>query len=159
MTLCLFVRSTGPAGAVTTKPVPVASGWVPARSSISSERTDGIAIVTGFLNIALNVFAIPAYGPGGAAMVSLVTNIAVAVGYITFSRMSVVKWSGTRRVVLPFFLTVVLCALTWNIRFVSLGLLLPPTLALFSVILYFVGLAPSERTLIFGADRGAIISQ
>lgn len=137
-----------------------AEGYALMLTTSRSQSVRMIVVMFGtVLNIALNVFAIPAYGPGGAAMVSLVTNIAVAVGYITFSRMSVVKWSGTRRVVLPFFLTVVLCALTWNIRFVSLGLLLPPTLALFSVILYFVGLAPSERTLIFGADRGAIISQ
>ncbi|MBN1397046.1 MAG: flippase [Bacteroidetes bacterium] len=100
------------------------------------------------INIALNTWLIPLYGVLGAAIVSLVTNTVVALGYMACSRVSIIKWSFEFRCISLFGFSLFLGMAIWNFRFISIWFLLPPIIILFAVLIYFLGLSQKERIAI-----------
>jgi O-antigen/teichoic acid export membrane protein len=115
-----------------------------------------VAIGGTVLNIALNAFAIPAYGPLGAAVVSLVTNVAVGIAFIATSRQSIVQWTFEPRNLILFALTAVVLMVLWQIRTISLWITAPVVLGLYAVALYHVGFTREQLALVFARDKGAV---
>jgi O-antigen/teichoic acid export membrane protein len=107
------------------------------------------------LNIALNVFAIPEYGPLGAAVVSLVTNVAVGAAYIAASRQSIAQWTFEPRNLMLFAFTAVVLMALWQVRTVSLWITAPVVLSLYAFALYHVGFTREQLALVFARDKGA----
>jgi O-antigen/teichoic acid export membrane protein len=108
------------------------------------------------LNIALNVFAIPEYGPLGAAVVSLITNAAVGVAFIAASRQSILHWTFELRNLMLFAFTAVILAVLWQMRTISFWVTAPVVVGLYAFALYFVGFTREQLALVFARDKGAV---
>jgi O-antigen/teichoic acid export membrane protein len=100
------------------------------------------------VNFLLNAYMIPLYGPWGAAVVSLVTNILVGAGYIIGSRQSFLRWSCEGRYLLAFGIAAVTAVLAWNLRMVSVWITIPVALAVCIAAIYWVGFSRQEWNLI-----------
>jgi O-antigen/teichoic acid export membrane protein len=107
-----------------------------------------IVVAGTLINIALNIWLIPLYGVWGTAIVSLITNITVAFGYMICSRVSIRKWSFEFRSIALFGFSLLLGLVMWNYRIISIWFLLPPTVILFAFIIYFFGFSQRERMVI-----------
>jgi O-antigen/teichoic acid export membrane protein len=107
-------------------------------------------------NVLLNLFVIPRYGPWGAAAVSLATNLLVAIGYITLSKMPFFKWTFGLRNSILFAISAVLCYCLLNLQMISMwyGILL--VTALYAAGFYFIGYTRDEWAVIFNREHGAI---
>jgi O-antigen/teichoic acid export membrane protein len=112
-----------------------------------------IVIAGTVTNLALNAYMIPRYGPWGAALVSLVTNILVGVAYIIGSRQSFLRWTGDPLYVLSFCISLGIAILGWNFREVSVWLTAPLIIVLCGLIVYFVGFSREEWKLISARSR------
>jgi O-antigen/teichoic acid export membrane protein len=105
------------------------------------------------INLALNVYMIPRYGPWGAALVSFVTNILVGVGYVIGSRQPFLRWTGDPLYVISFCISLGIAILGWNFREVSVWLTAPLTIVLCGLIAYFIGFSREEWKLITARSR------
>jgi len=101
-------------------------------------------------NVALNALAIPAYGPFGAGMVSLVTNVLVGAGFVLASRQPVREWSLQGRVILALGAAGGIAWIAWMVRSLSLWVGVPLILLLFGVVVLTAGYTRAERRLLFG---------
>jgi O-antigen/teichoic acid export membrane protein len=108
------------------------------------------------LNVALNIFAIPAYGPLGAAVVALVTNLAVGAAYIIASGRPFLEWTCDRRNMLLFGLTAVLLVLLWQIRPISFWLTGPAVAVLYAFAFYRIGFTREQLALVFSRNKSAV---
>lgn len=111
-------------------------------------------IMATVMTVVLNFYAIPRYGIYGAAFVSLLTNLALATGLFWSLRSFFAQWTFDAQYILPAALTIVLGIVLWNLRVLSLWQSLPPALALYALVLYFVGYTKDERRMIFGWASG-----
>jgi len=108
------------------------------------------------LNLALNAWAIPRYGPWGAAVVSLTTNFLVGAGFIIASRQSFWRWTGD-----PLYLAAagIMCgigAVAWHFHDLSLWVAGPISLVLCGLVIYRVGYSGEERKLLAARPDRAV---
>lgn len=113
-----------------------------------------IVIAATLMNFALNTYAIPRYGLPGAALVSLITNIAAAVSYVWavcpsgFCGSIITVRLGW---VLAFTMLLAVAVRQLRVDSVFLGI---PLIVLFSAMTYiFVGYSPKERSLVFSIPK------
>jgi O-antigen/teichoic acid export membrane protein len=109
----------------------------------------GIVVAAVLLNFGLNAVAIPRFGAAGAAVVSLITNLFVAAGYVVGAREQVLSWLATIRNYLPAVLALTLGLVVTQIK--AIPLLPGAVVALLMLIsvTYFAGYTPAERLLLF----------
>jgi O-antigen/teichoic acid export membrane protein len=114
-----------------------------------------IVIAGTVLNLALNAYMIPRYGPWGAALVSFVTNVMVGAAYIIGSRQSFLRWTCDPLYVLSFCVSLAIAFLAWNFREVSVWLAAPVIFVLCGLITYFIGFSRDEWRRISARSRPA----
>ena len=102
------------------------------------------------INVALNAVAIPAYGPFGAGVVSLVTNALVGTAFVATSRQPIREWSLQGRLLLALAAGGGIATMAWLFRSLSLWFGVPLVLLLFAVVIYTAGYTRAERQLLFG---------
>jgi O-antigen/teichoic acid export membrane protein len=103
------------------------------------------------INYILNQYAIPNYGPYGAAIVSLITNIIVGIGYIISvqsTRQYFVQWISDIRNLILFTVTVTFGLILWNIRTYSFLYISPLVLSIYILVYYYYGYTKKERFLL-----------
>jgi O-antigen/teichoic acid export membrane protein len=108
-------------------------------------------------NIAINLLLIPRYGPWGAAMTSLATNVVVGVGYLVAVKQFPYRhFMNIRNLGVGLLCIVIFCGL-WNWRTISLLYSVPVLLLVYVTIIYFLGYTPQERrTLLRRGDDIAV---
>ncbi len=116
-----------------------------------NRQTSRMAIVIGavFINIFLNIYFIPKYGPLGAAQVSLITNVLVALAYLAATKPFLGFWVADFSTIGPLALTLLLSMFLWQIRDISIWYIGLPSSALCLIIGFWIGYTPSERKTIF----------
>jgi O-antigen/teichoic acid export membrane protein len=114
-----------------------------------------VVVLAAILNYLLNAFAIPRYGVLGAAVVSLATNIFAGAGYMFATRQSFFKMAFDLRGVVPLVVTLLLAAVLWQVKFLSLFYVAPVLLALYGFVFYFAGYTRDERNLVFAMGKNA----
>ncbi|MGA9121572.1 MAG: flippase [Bacteroidota bacterium] len=112
-----------------------------------------VVIIGTLTNIALNVFAIPAYGPIGAAFVSLFTNLLVGIGYVVTSKQSVLEWTFNPRILVVSGFGLCAAAGLWQVRNISMFYTVPVLVAFYGGLLYFVGFTRDEWSLFLTGKR------
>jgi O-antigen/teichoic acid export membrane protein len=115
-----------------------------------------VVILATLLNLVLNLYAIPAYGVTGAAVVSIVTNIFSATGYLFGMRKWLIAFMPDRKYFLLFGSAIVLSVIMWFLRGVSVFVMVPIFLIVYSYLFYKVGLNTQERALIFNESTGQL---
>ncbi len=101
------------------------------------------------LNLMLNVPAIPRYGPTGAAIVSLITNIFIGLGYKYATRSFFTGWEVSFKNSLPMIIIAIIGIVLWKIRLWPVWYIGPIAIALCTTVFYFLGFTSKERKLIF----------
>jgi O-antigen/teichoic acid export membrane protein len=109
-----------------------------------------IVVIATIVSFMLNSFAIPRYSAYGAALVSLLTSLVVAIGIWSSARSFFVQWTRDAHYVMPVILTIILGIILWNAGRLSLWYSLPLALALYAFICYFSGYTKDERRIIIG---------
>lgn len=114
------------------------------------QKTRMLIVLFGtILNFVLNYFAIPRYGPFGAAIISLITNIFIGAGYITTTITFFPKWT----INIPFSLSIifafVLSVILWNIRTIQPFIIIPISILISLIFLVKFCYSKEERDLIF----------
>jgi len=112
-----------------------------------------IVVIATIITIALNWYAIPRYGAYGAVIVSLVTTLFVASGFVFHLRYFFLKWTLDTRYLLPALLTVILGFMLWNVQALSFWYGLLVVLACYAFIFYIVGYTKDERRAVFSRRR------
>ena len=121
------------------------------------QKTRTVIVFLGTLiNILLNLWFIPAYGPWGAAVVSLATNLFVGLGYILLSGMPVLQWTFGLRNTILMACSAALGVLLWNARVIPLPYAAVLIAALYACGFYFIGFTRDELAVIFSKERGAV---
>lgn len=118
-------------------------------SSMRQDFRMKVVVAGTFLNLAFNLYAIPKYGVIGAAVVSVVTNAFLAIGYIIGLRRWLSELMPDRRYVLLFIGTLVVAVVMWFLRSIPIFVTIPSFLAIYAYLFYNVGLNTHERALIF----------
>jgi O-antigen/teichoic acid export membrane protein len=106
------------------------------------------------LNVALNGYAIPRYGPFGAVVVSLITNILVAGAFIRQSGVERLRQVIEPRTLGVIAIVVLLGAGLWQVRMMPF---IPITVAVAAIYVssaYFIGYTKEERQLLFAKPFG-----
>jgi O-antigen/teichoic acid export membrane protein len=104
-------------------------------------------------NFCLNLYLIPRFGPYGAALVSLATNVFVGLGYIISMRNTLLQWIFDIRNVVPFFVTIIMSLLIWNVRTVPLWYTCPLAIIAYGFVFYFVGYTRDEWNMILAREK------
>jgi O-antigen/teichoic acid export membrane protein len=108
-----------------------------------------VVVVATVFNFILNAYAIPRYGIIGAAVVSLITNIIVGIGYVVACRFSFrVLIVDFRRCVL-FALMMLTAYLLWQIRTIPFWYTAPLAVAFYVFVSYYFGFTKEEREFAF----------
>jgi len=121
-------------------------------TSLRQKKRMLVVFVATIFNYVLNLYAIPKYGPQGAALVSLATNILVGSGYIIASRLNrrmFIQWIIDPRCVIMTILTGIISFLLWEIRSFSIVYICPIVIIIYSLTIYFLGYTKDERILLF----------
>ena len=79
-----------------------------------------IVVAATVVNLALNAYMIPRYGPWGAAVVSLITNVLVGTGFILGSRQSFFRWTGDPLYLAASGIALGIGVVAWNLHGISL---------------------------------------
>jgi O-antigen/teichoic acid export membrane protein len=111
------------------------------------------------VNVALNIYMIPAYGPMGAATASLITNVAVGIGYVVASGRPFLEWTCEGRNLILFGLTVVVLVVLWQVRSISFWYTAPVVAGLYALAYYRVGFTREQLALVLTRDKGAVAYQ
>jgi O-antigen/teichoic acid export membrane protein len=113
-----------------------------------------ISVVAALLNFSLNAYFIPKEGPMGAAQVSLVTNILVALAYLAVTKPFLGFWVIDFATLVPLGLTIILSVILWQVRSIPLWYVGLPSAALCLLIGYWIGYTPNERRTLFTLKIG-----
>ncbi len=113
-----------------------------------SKRMTIVVIGTVF-NLALNIVFIPMYGPYGAAIVSLATNIVIGASFVLASGQPFLAWTFERRNMASLAVTALLVSLGWMFRFAPFWFLIPVVFSLSITASFFLGYSREERRLVF----------
>jgi O-antigen/teichoic acid export membrane protein len=108
------------------------------------------------LNYGLNQHAIPQAGAWGAAVVSLITNLALGCGFVLAARRDVLAWWKEWRTYVPLLVALCLGALLWDGRYLSPYVSAPVSLAIIVITILHVGYLREERDQIFSFDRSVL---
>jgi O-antigen/teichoic acid export membrane protein len=108
-----------------------------------------IVVTATVINFLLNVYFISNYGVYGAALVSLVTNILVGLGYIIATRNLFTKWLLTYKTMLPLCFTITVGVLLWKLPQMNFIVTVPLVIIGMCVFSYYVGFTKEERKTIF----------
>lgn len=100
-------------------------------------------------NLLLNWYAIPRWGPLGAAVVSLTTNLLVGVGYVAATGRLFYDWFLNIRPLVPLMCAVAIGVALWNLYWVSPLVTAPLALLFLSAIILWFGFTQEERHLVF----------
>ncbi len=103
-----------------------------------------IVVAGTLINVAANAFFIPAYGPWGAAVVSLGTNVLVGVSYVVASGQSFVQWTLQVRNLLVAIGMLALAGLGWITQYIPWWYTAPVLACAATFIVYSVGLTKEE---------------
>lgn len=124
---------------------------------LTSARRQGarlvVVAVAVVLNYVLNVYAIPRFGTMGACVVSLATNMLVAVGYVTAAWKDVRNWLYDLHNYIPAVAAVLVGVALWQYRGFPLWLAGPSVVVLLGVVSYGLGYTRSERALLFSLKK------
>ena len=115
-----------------------------------------VVVIATIINFLLNLYAIPSYGPYGAALVSLITNFLVGVGYIIatqLTRQFFLRWLVDVRSITLFIFTSFLAFILWNIKDISFLYVSPIVFAVYLFVYYYFGYTKDERKLVFAKER------
>ncbi|MCL5027585.1 MAG: flippase [Bacteroidetes bacterium] len=113
------------------------------------------------LNFVLNYFAIPQFGPMGAAIISLITNLFVGVGYIISTGSFISKWALNFPFIISIIIGLVFSTILWNMRTIQPFIIIPISTIVCLLFLIRFGYSSEERNLIFrkGNTFSNILSQ
>ena len=75
-----------------------------------------VVILGTILNLCLNYFAIPKYGPFGAAVISLITNVLIGIGYIIPNFKYFQKWIFNVSYITTVLISFLFSLIIWQIR-------------------------------------------
>jgi O-antigen/teichoic acid export membrane protein len=118
-------------------------------TSLQQEKRLLIVVAATAMNFILNYFMIRQYSFYGAAIVSLVTNLAVGFGYIFFTRSYFSKIAWDAGTIISVLATLAIGALLWQLKVLSMWYFAPIAVSLCVATSYFAGYSRSERSLIF----------
>jgi O-antigen/teichoic acid export membrane protein len=104
-------------------------------------------------NFALNSFAIPRFGIHGAAVVSLMTNLAVGAAYVVASAKDFREQWFTRERMMPLGVAVCSIGVIAILPSVPAWILLVPCVLVYAATVYTVGYSQEEKLLVVRATR------
>jgi O-antigen/teichoic acid export membrane protein len=111
------------------------------------------------LNLILNLYAIPRYGIGGAAVVSLLTNAFIFAGYLFATRSFFPAWHATVKNGVLVASISVLTIVLWRFRMFPLWYVGPAAIALCMALFYYLGYSKEERNLVFSLKSSISIDR
>ncbi|NJD23516.1 MAG: flippase [Melioribacter sp.] len=109
-------------------------------------------IVATLLNFILNYFLIPIYGPYGAALVSLITNIFVGIIYYATNYKLVSEYLLNYKVLMFVLVSLIMAYFSWLLRDINLFISIPVLGLIFIFIIYYIFFTKSEIELMFSKD-------
>ncbi len=127
-------------------------------SSNRQSRRLVVVIVATVVNFIANILLIPRYGVTGAAIISLVTNIIVMIGYYSDVQTIRTIWQANLTQYVPLFIATLLGGVFWGGRSLDARISIPlSALILLSAIL-FIGFSKQERyrLLLWKAPSGQV---
>ncbi|MBU1100661.1 MAG: flippase [Bacteroidetes bacterium] len=104
-----------------------------------------IVIFGTFLNFSLNYFLIPRYGPLGAGITSLATNLAVGILYVLGGASMMNGWLKNLRLLRFLFITVTVILLFLCIFYFNLWYLIPLPFFVYSILVYQFMISTEEK--------------
>ena len=114
------------------------------------QKTRMIIVLCGtLLNFGLNYYIIPIYGPFGAAIISLVTNLLVGLGYIVTTMPLFLKWTLNFSYIISIAFSVMASILLWNIKQFYPIVIIPIVFVVCFLFFLMLGYGKEERELIF----------
>jgi O-antigen/teichoic acid export membrane protein len=114
------------------------------------QKTRLIIVLFGtFLNLGLNYFTIPIYGPFGAAVISLVTNLFVGIGYIVTTLPLFFDWTLNFSYSFSIVFSIIISFFLWNIKGFYPIITIPIVLIVCSLFFLKFCYKAEERDLIF----------
>jgi O-antigen/teichoic acid export membrane protein len=84
-----------------------------------------VVIVATIFNLLANIYIIPRYGINGAAIISVLTNILVGIGYLYHARKYPNIWLLNIRQFIPFMVAILLGVIFWDGRFLNVWISFP----------------------------------
>jgi O-antigen/teichoic acid export membrane protein len=112
-----------------------------------------IVVAGTFINLGLNLYMIPRFGPYGAGIVSLATNAVVGAAYLAATQKGLWSRILNLRNFVPFLVTLLISSIMWNMRSFSMWYTFPLAIAAYAIVFYFVGYSKAERSLILSRDN------
>ena len=104
-----------------------------------------VVVVATIFNFGANLLIIPRWGIVGAAVVAIVTNLIVGIGYLYYSRTFRDIWLLDVVQYIPFIVAIFLGFLFWEGRSLNVFISLPVSLIIILVTVLFVGFNKVER--------------
>lgn len=109
-----------------------------------------VAVVVNFL---LNMYAIPRYGINGAAVVAIITNTIIAVGFVTFAWDIVKTWLFELSIYIPVVVGCMVGLVLWSYKALAIWFAIPIVIVTLGCAAYFFGFKRSEREFLFSFKR------
>jgi O-antigen/teichoic acid export membrane protein len=112
-----------------------------------------VVICGTFLNLIINYFLIQKYGIWGAAITSLITNIAVGLGYIIFSYKMLTTNFITLRILIPIIILFALLLFFSNNSIINFWIEAPLLFVFTSIGFYLFAFSKEERNLLLAEQK------
>ena len=104
-----------------------------------------VVILATLFNLLANIFIIPIYGISGAAIISVMTNIFVGIGYLYYARIYQNVWLLETRRFIPFITAILLGILFWDGRLIKVWISLPLSAVTIIAVIFIFGFNRVER--------------
>ncbi len=125
-----------------------ASGMILTSSNNQLKRLVVVIFAT-IINLLGNIFIIPLYGIYGAAIISVITNIFVGIGYLFYARIYNNVWLLEIRQFVPLIIVVILGILFWDGRLVKVWISFPFSAIIIIATVLLFGFNRTERQNLF----------
>jgi O-antigen/teichoic acid export membrane protein len=112
-----------------------------------------IVIVGTGINVGMNLYFIPKFGPYGAALVSLATNLLAGLGYIVSMPNAFVQWMVNARNLILLVVTILISLVIWNVRTLPLWYTGPAAVIIYGLVFYFIGYTKEEWKMILSREK------
>lgn len=120
---------------------------------ITTSNRQSIRLITvisaTIINFVLNYFAIPLYGAVGAAMVSLITNLFVAIVYLYFSWSLFKSWLINLRTIVVVSVVIIIASLLKQSNDISMFWIIPVLFIILPLVGYFYFSEHERKLIIF----------
>jgi O-antigen/teichoic acid export membrane protein len=123
-------------------------------SSHNQLKRLAVVILATFFNLLANIFIIPRYGIHGAAIISVLTNIFLGIGYLCFEQTFRKIWLLSITQYVPIIIAVLLGFLFWDGRLVKVWISLPLSVFAILMAILFIGFNKVERYDLIAWKKG-----